>query len=407
MAAFQYKGRDADRRAVSGVLEGNNSTSVAEALIARGIVPIKIEPAVLKEDAQATFARLLGRQALDEQELLMFTRQMNTLLKSGVPLLRALEGLQRSSTHKGLVAVLSGLLDKLDEGFELSQAMALRNDVFSPFYVSMIKVGESTGGLAEIFLALHAHMEFQRYMRDQIASALRYPKFVIGAMVIAMIVINVMVIPAFAKVFANMNAELPLMTRILLGTSKFCLDWWPAMIAGAAGAFIAGKLWLRSSKGQLVWDRVKLKLPIVGKIVLKGAMSRGCRSLALALRSGVPVLPSLALAADVVDNAHLAQAFRGMRGGIERGESVLIAANRAGVFTPVVLQMIMVGEESGNLDEMLEEVGQVYQREVETELKTLSQQIEPILILVLGAMVLVLALGVFMPMWDMGKHAIK
>jgi MSHA biogenesis protein MshG len=407
MPSFDYFGRGADHARVTGVLDGSSAAQVADQLMSRGIVPVVIEPSVVVESAQATWARLRGRDKVDAMELLMFSRQMHTLLKAGVPLLRALQGLQRSSSHLGLKTLLRELLKSLDEGFELSQAMALHREVFDDFYLAMIRVGESTGRLPEVFLSLHEHMDFQRFMREQIASALRYPKFVVGAMLVAMIVINIMVIPAFAKVFANLNTELPLMTRILLGTSQAFLDWWPAMLLGVVASVAACRLWLRTVAGRLLWDRWKLRLPVAGKVVLKGALARACRALALALRSGVPVLPGLALAADVVDNAWLSRALNGMRACIERGESVLMAANRAQIFTPVVLQMVMVGEESGNLDDMLEEIGQVYQREVEYELKTMSQQIEPILILVLGAMVLVLALGVFMPMWDLGKAAIK
>ena len=407
MPSFEYFGRGDDRLAVQGVLEGSTALQVAQALRARGITAVSIEPARTVETAGATFARLFKRCPVRDEELQMLSRQMHTLLKSGVPLLRALQGLQKSATEAGVRALLRDLAGSLDEGMELSQAMAKRSDVFDAFYIAMVRVGESTGGLADIFLSLHQHLEFQRFMREQIASALRYPKFVIGAMVIAMIVINVMVIPAFAKVFANMHTELPLMTRILLGTSNAVLQWWPVMLGAAVLATVACKLWLRSPRGVLVWDRVKLRLPVAGKVLLRGALSRACRALALVLRSGVSVPPSLTLAADVVDNAHLRRALLGMREAIERGASVLMAAGAAGIFTPVVLQMVMVGEETGNLDEMLDEVGQVYQREVEYDLKTMSQQIEPILIFVLGAMVLVLALGVFMPMWDLGKAAIK
>ena len=155
------------------------------------------------------------------------------------------------------------------------------------------------------------------------------------------------------------------------------------------------------------WDRVKLKLPVAGKVMHKGVLARVSRSLALVLQSGIPVVQGLVLTTEVVDNAYIAQALVNLRTSVERGESVLMASNRAGIFTPLVLQMIMVGEETGRLDEMLGEIGQMYQREVEYELKTMSQQIEPILIMVLGAMVLVLALGVFMPMWDLGRAALK
>ncbi len=294
--------------------------------MSRGIVPVVIEPSVVLESAQDTWARLRGRDRVDALEVMMFSRQMHTLLKAGVPLLRALQGLQRSTRHPGTRNLLREMLKSLDEGFELSQAMAMHRKVFDDFYLAMVRVGESTGALPQIFLSLHDHLAFQRFMREQIDSALRYPKFVVGAMVVAMIVINVMVIPAFAKVFANLNTELPLMTRILLGTSQAVLDYWPAMLAGAVATVAACKVWLGTAAGRLLWDRWKLHIPIAGKVVLKGALARACRALALALRSGVPVLPALALAADVVGNAWLSKALSGMRGSIERGESVLMAA---------------------------------------------------------------------------------
>jgi MSHA biogenesis protein MshG len=285
--------------------------------------------------------------------------------------------------------------------------MARHEDVFDGFFVAMVRVGETTGQLSEIFESLYQHLEFQRFMREQVASALRYPKFVLLAMAVAMVVINLFVIPAFAKVFANLHTELPLMTRVLLGTSRFVVDWWPGLLAATGGAALGWRSFITTPAGRMVWDRWKLRLPVAGEILRKGALSRACRSLSMVLRSGVPVLEALSLAATVTENAHMERAILGMRTGVERGDSVLAASRKAGIFTPVVLQMVMVGEESGTLDEMLDEVGAMYQREVEHGLKTMSQQIEPILIFVLGGMVLVLALGVFMPMWDLGKASIK
>jgi MSHA biogenesis protein MshG len=270
----------------------------------------------------------------------------------------------------------------------------------------MVRVGESTGQLSEVFQSLHNHLEFQRLMREQIAAALRYPKFVIGAMVVAVGVINLFVIPAFAKVFENLHAELPLMTRLLLGGSNFFLDAWPALLAVLVLALLMWRRAVATPRGRLWWDRWKLRLPIAGKVLRKGALARACRSLALVLRSGVPVLDGLQLAAAVTENAHMEGAILGMRSAVEHGESVLAASRKAGIFTPIVLQMVMVGEESGTLEEMLDEVGALYQREVEYELKTLSSQIEPILIVLLGVLVLILALGVFLPMWDLGQAAL-
>lgn len=407
MPQFAWFGRDAAQQPQSGVIESSTRLQVADALTGQGIVPVVIELHQPPSDAREVLAKLLNRHRVGDVELLLFTRQMHTLMRAGVPILRALQGLRESSTHEGLSDLLGKLRQSLDAGLELSRAMARHPETFDDFFIAMVRVGESTGQLTEIFDSLHHHLDFQRYMREQVASALRYPKFVVLAMVVAVAVINVFVIPAFAKVFENLQTELPLMTRILLGTSRFVVEWWWAMVIGTALAALVTRGIIATPAGRLAWDRWKLKIPVAGKILRKGALSRACRSLAMVLRSGVPVLDGLQLAATVTENAHMERAILGMKSSVERGDSVLAACRKAGIFTPIVLQMVMVGEESGTLDEMLDEVGQMYQREVEYELKTMSQQIEPILIFALGAMVLVLALGVFMPMWDLGKAALK
>lgn len=407
MPQFAWSGRDEQQRPRQGVLESSGAIAVADTLRGMGIVPVVIEPHRPPADASQLLGAFSRKARVGEAELLVFSRQMHTLSKAGVPILRALAGLQESSEHKGLKQLLGELRSSLDAGLELSQAMAKRSDVFERFYVSMVRVGETTGQLTETFDSLYQHLDFQRFMREQVNSALRYPKFVLLAMLVAMIVINTFVIPSFAKVFANAGTELPLMTRILLGSSEFTLQWWPTLLGAAVLAWLSWRSFLKRPSGRLLWDKYKLKLPVAGKILRKGALSRTTASLGLVLRSGVPVLEALRLAAATAENAHIEAAIQGMRQSVERGESVLSAARKAGIFTPIVLQMVMVGEESGTLDQMLEEVGQLYRREVEYELKTMSQQIEPILIFFLGAMVLVLALGVFMPMWDLGKATIK
>jgi MSHA biogenesis protein MshG len=407
MPLFAWTGRHADASAASGVVESRSRAQVAQMLIGMGIAPVSVQPHRQAEDARATFARWTGRGRVGAAELLMFSRQMHTLMKAGVPILRALQGLEESSTHESMRRLLAELRSALDSGVELSQAMARHPQVFDRFYVSMVRVGEGTGQLTETFDALHEHLDFQRFMSEQVRSALRYPKFVLMAMVVALAIINLYVIPAFAKVFASVKAELPLATKLLLGSSRFALAAWPALLGGGFVAWLATRAALARPAGRLAWDRWKLHLPVAGKVLRKSALARSCRSLAMVLRSGVPVLEGLALAAAVSENAHIERAVLGMRQSVERGDTVLAAARKAGIFTPIVLQMVMVGEESGTLDAMLEEVGLMYQREVEYELKTMSQQIEPILVFFLGALVLVLALGVFMPMWDLGKAAIK
>jgi MSHA biogenesis protein MshG len=227
------------------------------------------------------------------------------------------------------------------------------------------------------------------------------------AMAVAMVVINMWVIPAFEGVFRSLNAELPLMTRILLATSNFSVQYWPFFAAALVVAGFGWRSWIATEKGRYKWDRWKLRLPIAGKIIHKGTMSRFARSFSLSARSGVPIVQALTVVSQTVDNAYLAARVEQMRDGVERGESILRTAVAANVFTPVVLQMIAVGEETGSLDDLMEEIAAMYEREVDYELKTLSAQIEPILITFLGIMVLILALGVFLPIWDLGKVAFK
>ncbi|WP_028102474.1 type II secretion system F family protein [Pseudoduganella violaceinigra] len=408
MPLFAYKGRNARGELMQGVLEATDSGAVADQLFSTGVTPIEINvtKAVAKQGEDSLWERLTEKK-VTSMDVQLFSRQMYTLLKSGVPIMRGLAGLQESAISKSFGRVIKDLRESLDSGRELSASMRRHPDVFSAFYLSMIRVGEMTGRLEEVFLRLFDHMELDRDMRDRVKTALRYPMFVIIAMVIAMIVVNVFVIPAFAKVFASFNAQLPLMTRILLGTSNFVQTYWAPLQGVTVAAFFGFRSWIKTVDGRYEWDRLKLRIPIAGKIIHKATMARFARSFALSARSGVPIVQALTVVSQTVDNAYLSSRIEQMRDGVERGESILRTAVTAAVFTPVVLQMIAVGEESGSLDDLMEEIAQMYEREVDYELKTLASQIEPILITFLGAMVLVLALGIFLPIWDLGKTALR
>jgi MSHA biogenesis protein MshG len=413
MPFFADKGRNARGELMQGVLEGADSAAVADQLFGTGVTPLDITPTNRKATTPGNAAgadenlwQRLTRKKVTSIDVQLFSRQIYTLLKSGVPIMRGLAGLQESATNKSFARVIQDLRESLDSGRELSTAMRRHTECFTPFYLSMVRVGEMTGRLEEVFLRLFDHLEFDRDMRDRVKTALRYPTFVIIAMVAAMIVVNVFVIPQFEKVFKSFHAELPLMTRILIATSRFTVDYWPVMAAVAVGAFFGFRAWTRTTAGRLVWDRYKLRFPIAGKIILKATMARFARSFALSIRSGVPIVQALTVVAQTADNAYLTLRLDQMRDGVERGESILRTATNAQVFTPIVLQMIAVGEESGSLDDLMDEIAQMYEREVDYELKTLSSQIEPILITFLGAMVLMLALGIFLPIWDLGKAAL-
>jgi MSHA biogenesis protein MshG len=407
MNYFAYKGRTSDGQLVEGVVEAADSAAVATQLFNTGITPVEIgatdRPA--ESGGEGLLARLTA-PGIEHAELLLFSRQMHALLKAGVPIMRALAGLQDSTSNPTFRKTLQGVRESLDSGRPLSTSLQRQKGVFSPFYVAMVYVGETTGMLEQVFLRLFHHLEFQEFMRTQVRSALRYPSFVIATMIAALVVVNLFVIPAFARVYAGFDTKLPLLTRTLIGFSEFMVAAWWLLGLGVIGAWFAFRAWTRTESGRYAWDRFKLRIPIAGKIVLKATLARFARSFALSMRSGVPVVQGLNLVAQTVDNAYVAGQIERMREGVERGESILRTATHTGVFTPVVLQMIMVGEESGALDDMLQEIAEMYQREVEYELKTLGAQIEPVLIVALGVLVLILALGVFLPIWDLGSAAL-
>ncbi len=411
MPLFAYKGRSNSGDLVQGTLEGPDSGGIADQLLSTGITPTEI-----KQTSQATrsgshpeislWKRLTMEKKIDVVDLMLFSRQMYTLLKAGVPIMRALAGLQESARNPVFSAMLQDMRESLDSGRELSVAMRRHPKVFSPFYLSMVQVGEMTGMLDTTFLRLYEHLEFEREMKDRIKSALRYPMFVLAAMAIAIVIVNIFVIPAFAKVFAGFHAELPQMTRLLMGFSDFMVHSWPVLLALLIGAVVAFRSWTNTVEGRYKWDRYKFYIPIAGRIIMKATLARFSRSLALSFKSGIPIVQGLNSVALVVDNEFMRSRVEQMRDGVERGESILRTATAAGVFNPTVLQMIAVGEETGDLDGLMFEIAGMYEREVEYEIKTLSANIEPIMIVLLGGLVLILALGIFLPMWDLGRAAL-
>ena len=406
MPNFAYKGRRPGGELVQGSIEAPSSSTAADLILGQGLTPVEIsEAGGGKDEAPGLKLGALFARKVQTADVMLFSRQLYSLLKAGVPVMRALVGLQESSTNQAMKAVIRDVRAKLDSGRELSLCFAHHPAVFSPFYLSMVRVGELTGRLEEVFLNLFHHMEFEVFMRSQVKSALRYPTFVIIAMAVAIAIVNIFVIPAFAKVFAGFGAELPLLTQILVGFSNFMVAWWPAMLAGLIAAVSGFKKWTSTEAGRLSWDRIKLSLPVAGKIIQKATLARFAQSFALATKSGVPIVQGIGVVARTVDNAYIADKVAKMRDGIERGDSVIHTAALTQVFTPAVLQMIAVGEESGAIDDMMEEIAGMYQREVEYELKTLGVQIEPILIVFLGVLVLILALGIFLPIWDLGRVA--
>ena len=372
MPFFAYKARDSRGQLVQGVLEGADSGAVAGQLFNIGVTPLEISPSAAPRRAGPGLLERLQQQKVTHTEVLLFSRQMYTLLKAGVPIMGALKGLEESTESKGLSRVIRELRVSLDSGHELSVCLARHPEEFNPFFVAMVRVGELTGTLEEVFLRLFHHMEFEKFMREQVRSAIRYPTFVLATMGIAIVIINIFVIPAFAKVYAGFKAELPALTKALIGFSNFTVTYWPAILVMLVMLVLGFRYYINTAQGRLAWDEFKLRIPVAGAIVLKATLARFARSFALALRSGVPAVQALTMVARTVDNEHVARKLEAMREGVERGESVRRTAVATGIFTPIVLQMVAVGEETGALDDLLTEVADLYQREVEYALKNLA-----------------------------------
>lgn len=401
MTSFTYQGRNNQGQLVEGRLDGASADVIANQLMSRSITPISIVAVKEASSVDKQLAKLMGAEKVNAVELIMFSRQMFTITKSGIPLVRGLRGLAASIKHAHFQMVLNDVADSLETGVGLSVALSRHPKVFNHLFVSMINVGESSGNLEQVFLQMAYYMERDEETRKRIKSATRYPMFVMIALAIAITVVNVAVIPKFAAMFAQFKAPLPLVTKILIGTSHVFVNYWWLLLIVVGGA-VGGVVWyLKTPQGAQFWGRKKLRLPIVGDIIDRASMARYTRSFGLMLRAGVPLNFALTLCARAIDNPYLAQKIDAIRRGVERGDSLICTHAAAQMFSPLVLQMIAVGEESGQVEQLLTDVAEFYEREVDYDLKTLSDKIEPILIVIMAVFVTILALGIFLPMWDM------
>ncbi len=407
MAQFRYSGRNAQGARVSGLVEAASLDQAANELLAQQITPLQIDAQQADKGADVLQQLLerLRRRRVELDELIIFCRQMYSLSKAGVPIIRAIGGLAESTRNLYLREVLQAVRSDLERGLGLAVAMNVHPRVFNTLFISMVSVGENTGQLDGAFRQLSSYLELERETRKRLKQATRYPLFVLSAMGVALAVINLFVIPAFAKVFEQFKAELPWATRVLIGTSQFFQDYWWLLLILLVGGLYGFLRWTKTEQGALHWDRLKLRLPIVGGIFERIALARFTRTFAMMYKAGVPLLQTLSINSASVGNKYIGQAVLGMREGIERGEALTRTAAASGLFTPLVLQMMAVGEETGALDDLFVEVADFYEQEVDYDLKQLADAIEPILIVAMGVLVLILALGVFLPMWELGSAA--
>lgn len=336
---------------------------------------------------------------IDEQ--IIFSRQMYSLIKAGLPLDKALKGLEASVSNTAFKRVLADLIVSLENGLDLATSLGRHPDIFSQLFVSLIHVGENTGRLDQAFREIAKYLSLEQKTRKQVKKATRYPLFVLISIAAAIALITVFVIPVFSSTFDRLGAELPWQTQALIGVSDFAVAYWPAILLLVFGAIWGFNYYVNTVEGRLVWDKRKLKMPLAGEIFLRVALGRFARTFSMVMGAGVPIVQGLNIVSGAVGNAFVASHVQKMREGVERGESMHRTAAVSGMFTPLVLQMISVGEETGTIDELLAEVADFYDAEIEYDVERLSDAIEPILISIIGGLVLVMALGVFLPIWDL------
>jgi MSHA biogenesis protein MshG len=406
MTAFQYTCRNSGGGTVKGTLEAANEENAANELMQTGLTPISIMEVTGTQSSGFDWQRLFEPK-IELEDLILFSRQMFSLSKAGIPMIRALTGLADSAVNPALRRIIDDIRSDLEGGQPLSQAMRRQQHVFSDLYIAIVHVGENSGRLDEAFAQIATYLELERETIKRIKSETRYPTFVLIAMGIGLLIINIFVIPAFSGVFAKLGADLPWQTQVLVGFSNFMVSYWYLLLFISLVIVALVRTWVGRPEGRLQWHRWKLKIPVIGSLFERIHLGRFCRSFSMILRSGLPIVQGLHIVSQALGNDYMAVKVKDMRGHIERGSSFLQSSVQSDLFTPLVLQMISVGEETGAMDAMLAEAAEFYEQEVDYDLKGLADAIEPILIIGIGAMILVLALGVFLPLWDLSSAATK
>ncbi len=405
MPAFRYSARS-QQLLVSGVVQAADCTAAATQLLAQQLEPLTIDP--LRENGLwRSLQPLWQRHAMPGvEERILFSRQMYTLIHAGVPLIRAFQSVREYACHAALKETLGKVIESLQAGRDLASALAAHPQIFGTLLPRLVRVGEHTGRLEDSFQQMSQYLMMDRDLRRRIDTALRYPLFVLCAALFALFVVNYFVIPAFAGLFAKFGADLPLMTRLLVAMSHFTQTYWPALLTVVIGGRYAFSLLTRTRKGRYWWDKQKIYLPLIGSIIHRAYLARLARTFAMGTQAGLTVAQTLNMVRESMDNRFMVQKLATMNERVERGEPLTQAAYHSGLFPPLVLQMLAVGDQTGNMGEMLVDVADFYDREVAYEIEKLSATLEPILIFIVALFVLILALGIFLPMWNLGSVAL-
>ncbi len=400
MPLFRYRARDKAGALVTGSLEAQSRGLVEASLDKMGLIPISIaegRPSFQLPDIRKYFEKA------EQTDVILFSRQLATLFSAGIPLTKALSTLERQFKSPAFQEILRKLRLDIEGGSSFAAALAKHPKVFPEIYSNMVEAGEAGGILDSVLDRLAVMFEKNAENKAKVKSATLYPKIVLGAVVVAIIILMNFVVPRFAKLYAGFNVELPLPTLILIkGSTLFNRYWYVALVISAVMFFI-GRLYLRSSEGARQWDGLKLKIPVFGPLMLKSILSRFARVLGALYKSGLPILQSLDIVSRSVENRVIAAEVKLIEDYVRAGKSISEPMGASSYFPPMVTQMVAVGEETGNLDVMLEKSAEYYDREVDSAIRNLTTTLEPLLLAFIFVIVLFLALAIFLPMWDILK----
>jgi len=402
---FDFQARNNHGEMVHGSLEGDHAQAIANHLLQQQLTPITITPRRQENAWRRLLSIELVATKVTGKDLHLFCRQMYTMVRAGIPLTNALKRLSESVNNNTFKKVLLSIYDDIAAGHTLSNALQRHPKIFPSILQHIVSVGENTGRLDESFKQIGDYLELEVKTLGQLKSMTRYPIIVIVAIIVAVIIVNVFVIPAFVDLFKNFNAQLPLFTRFLIHVSDFILGFWWMILFAIIVSMIALRYVIQQPTGQRLWHYYKLKIPVVGPIIELILYARFARTLMMILKTGVPITDGIELVGRALGNAYYQEAVNQMSDIMASGENLTTAAQTVGVFPSMIIQMLMVGEESGQLDVTIEEVASFYEREIDYQVSKISDVLEPILLSIVGAMVLVLALGVFLPIWELGEAA--
>ena len=400
MPNYRYKAYDRQGRAIEGQMQAENRKAVSLALTNQGFVPVAV--AETGKGKSLIPADLFGGRVKLE-EINVFTRQLWTMIRAGLPLQSSLVSLRDQIKNEKFKRIILELIKDLEAGSSFSMALSTHPKVFSPMYVNMIKAGEASGKLDDTLFHLAEAGQFEARTREKIKAATRYPIIAFCALVIAFLMLVTFVIPKFSSLFSQYKTELPLPTRILLGVNYVLRHDWLILLAALTGLVFLFRWSIGTARGRYQWNWFKIKVPVIGPLLFNLVMSRFAKVLSELLASGLPLLQTLELVSETVGNAVLEKEVLRLQQSVNEGKGMSETMKQGGFFSPMVVQMVAVGEQSGKMDELLGHIAAYYEDQADLMIKNLTTLIEPILIVFIGSMVLLLALGVFMPMWDLVK----